>query len=141
MENIVDYQESEPYLEAQQYIERMKQEDEGISMKSVGLDVSDHRLVGLDVSDLSPTVFPVSPLSHATVQWDAPETPETPAEAPSPGSHPELDYADGPAFDWTLNLPSADLSYIPNQDGVFDLPAEAESEEDVRLASSQVLYI
>ncbi|XDV19603.1 hypothetical protein PO909_025049 [Leuciscus waleckii] len=137
MENIVDYEESEPYLEAQQYIERMKQEDEGISMKSVGLDVSDHRLVGLDVSDLSPTVFPVSPLSHATVQWDAPETLETPAEPPSPGSHPELDYADGPAFDWTLNLPSADLSYIPNQDGLFDLLAEAESEEDVRLASSQ----
>ncbi|XP_056098169.1 PH and SEC7 domain-containing protein 1 [Rhinichthys klamathensis goyatoka] len=199
MENIVDldYQESEPYLEAQQYIERMKQEDEGVSMKSVGLDVSDHglvgldvsdhglvgldesdhglvgldvsdhrlvgldvsdhrlvgldvsdhrlvgqdvsdhRIVGLDVSDLSPTVFPVSPLSHATVQWDAPETPETPAEPPSPGSHPELDYADGPAFDWTLNLPSADLNYIPNQDGVFDWPAEAESEEDVRLASSQ----
>ncbi|KAK7118932.1 hypothetical protein R3I93_023110, partial [Phoxinus phoxinus] len=213
MENLVDYQESEPYLEAQQYIERMKQEDEGVSMKSVsdhglvgrdvsdhglvgldvsdhglvgldvsdhglvgldvsdhglvgldvsdhglvgldvsdhrlvgldvsdhglvGLDVSDHRLVGLDVSDLSLTVFPVSPLSHATVQWDAPETPETPAEPPSPGSHPELDYTDGPAFDWTLNLPSADLNYIPNQDGVFDLPAEAESEEDVRLAYSQ----
>ncbi|KAG1957730.1 PH and SEC7 domain-containing protein 2 isoform X2 [Pimephales promelas] len=227
MENILDYQESEPYLEAQQYIERMKQEDEGISMKSVvldvsdhrpvgldvsdhrpvgldvsdhrlvgldvsdhrlvgldesdqrlvdldvsdhrpvgldesdqrlvgldvsdhrlvgldvsdhrlvGLDVSDHSLVGLDVSDLSPTVYPVAPLSHATVQWDAPETPETPTEPPPPGPHPELDYADGPAYDWTLNLPSTDLNYIPNQDGVFDWPAEAESEEDDRLSSSQ----
>ncbi|XP_077093624.1 uncharacterized protein LOC143745405 [Siphateles boraxobius] len=171
MENIVDYQESEPYLEAQQYIERMKQEDDhrlvgldvsdhglvgldvsdhglvgldvsdhglvGLDVSDhglVGLDVSDHRLVGLDVSDLSPTVFPVSPLSHATVQWDAPETPPEP---PSPGSHTELDYTDGPAFDWTLNLMSADLNYIPIQDGMFDWPAEAESEEDVRLATPQ----
>lgn len=134
MEDIVDYQESEPYLEAKQYIERMKQENErsleseSVPVKSAGLDVSDH--------GLSLTVFPVTgpcaPLSYATVQWDAPETP---AEPPSPGS--DRDSVDGPAFDWTLNLPSADLNYIPDQDGVVDLLPEAESQVDVRLASSR----
>ncbi|XP_051750764.1 uncharacterized protein LOC127513182 isoform X2 [Ctenopharyngodon idella] len=136
MEDIADYQESEPYLEAKQYIERMKQENEksleieGVPMKSVGLDVSDH---GVSLT-VYPVTIPCSPLSYATVQWDAPETTEEP---PAPGSDRELDSVDEPGFDWTLNLPSEDLSYIPNQDDIIDLLPEAESQADVRLASSQ----
>ncbi|XP_067262635.1 PH and SEC7 domain-containing protein 4 isoform X1 [Chanodichthys erythropterus] len=136
MEDIVDYQESEPYLEAKQYIERIKQENEkslgieGVPMKSVGLDVSDH---GVSLT-VYPVTIPCSPLSYATVQWDAPKTP---AEPPAPGSDHELDSIDEPGFDWTLNLPSEDLNYITNQDDVVDLLPEAESQADVRLASSQ----
>lgn len=134
MEDIVDYQESEAYLEAKQYIERIKQENEkslGVPMKSVGLDVSDH---GVSLT-VYPVTVPCSPLSYATVQWDAHETP---AEPPAPGSDHELDSIDEQGFDWTLNLPSEDLNYIPNQDDNVDLQPEAESQADVRLATSQV---
>ncbi|XP_067293627.1 submandibular gland secretory Glx-rich protein CB-like [Pseudorasbora parva] len=137
MEDIVDYHESEAYLEAKQYIERIKQESERTLESEISLE-SKRRIEsesiavkGLDVSDhgLSLTVFPVSgpcvPLSYATVQWD---TLETPADPPSPRS--DRDSIDGPAFDWTLNLPSVDVSYIPDQD--VDLPPEA-----IRSTSSQ----
>ncbi len=99
MEDIVDYQESEPYLEAMQYIERMKQEKESESVS------------------LYPITVPCSPLSYATVQWDAPETPGS--------SEAELD----PRFDWTLD-----------QDAAVDFVAEVESQADVTLASSQVCW-
>lgn len=115
MEDIVDYQESEPYLEAMQYIERMKQETESESVP-----------MNHEVS-LYPVTVPCAPLSYATVQWDAPETPAEPLGS----SEAELDSIAGPRFDWTLDLPSAD------QDAVDFVP-EAESLADVTLASSQV---
>ncbi|KAK2911443.1 hypothetical protein Q8A67_003576 [Cirrhinus molitorella] len=133
MEDIADYQESEPYLEAMQYIERMKQENESlenetISVQScVGLDVPDHGM------SLYPVTVPCAPLSYATVQWDAPEMP---AEPPG-SSETELESIAGPRFDWTLDLTSADLNCIPNQDSVVDFLPESESQSDVRLASSQ----
>lgn len=135
MEDIADYQESEPYMEAMQYIERMKQENETslenetIQRKScIDLDVPDHGM------PLYPVTVPCAPLPYATVQWDAPEMPTEP-----PGSsETELDSIAGPRFDWTLDLPSADLNYIPNQDSVVDFLPESESQPDVILASSQV---
>lgn len=135
MEDIVDYQESEPYLEAMQYMERMKQdnestlENETIPRKSCeDLDLPDHGV------SLYPVTVPCAPLSYATVQWDAPETPTEP-----PGSsETELDSIAEPRFDWTLDLPSADLNYNTNQDAIVDFLPEAESQLDVRLASSQV---
>uniref|UniRef100_A0A8C2BZZ8 PH and SEC7 domain-containing protein 1-like n=1 Tax=Cyprinus carpio TaxID=7962 RepID=A0A8C2BZZ8_CYPCA len=134
MEDIVDFQESEPYLEAMQYMERMKQdnestlENETIPRKSCeGLDLPDHGV------SLYPVTVPCAPLSYATVQWDAPETPTEP-----PGSsETELDSIAEPSFDWTLDLPSADLNYNTNQDAIVDFLPEAESQLDVRLASSQ----
>ncbi|XP_016305116.1 PH and SEC7 domain-containing protein 1-like [Sinocyclocheilus anshuiensis] len=134
MEDIEDYQESEPYLEAMQYIERMKQENESslenetIPRKScVGLDVPDHGV------SLYTITVPCAPLSYATVQWDAPETPTEP-----PGSsETELDSIVEPRIDWTLDLPSADLHYITNQDAIVDFLPEVESQLDVKLVSSQ----
>ncbi|RXN36371.1 PH and SEC7 domain-containing 3-like isoform X1 [Labeo rohita] len=134
MEDIADYQESEPYMEAMQYIERMKQENETslenetIQRKScIDLDVADHGM------SLYPVTVPCAPLPYATVQWDAPEMPTEP-----PGSsETELDSIAVPRFDWTLDLPSADLNYIPNQDSVVDSLPESESQPDVILASSQ----
>lgn len=105
MEDILDYQESEPYLEAMQYIERMKQKESCV----------DHG------GSLYPGTVPCSPLSYATVQWDAPE----PSEA-------ELDSVADPRFDWTLDHTSVD------QDAAVDFVPEAESQADVTLASSQV---
>lgn len=114
MEDIVDYQESEPYLEAMQYIERMKQEKErSLESESVPMD---HGV------SLYPVTVPCTPLSHATVQWDSPEMPAEP---------PGLSEV-GPRFDWTLDLPSA------YQDATVDFSPEAESQADIMLASSQV---
>ncbi|XP_026110599.1 PH and SEC7 domain-containing protein 1 [Carassius auratus] len=134
MEDIVDYQESEPYLEAMQYIERMKQdneislENETIPRKScVDLDVPD------DGVSLYPVTVPCAPLSYATVQWD---TPETPTEPPG-SSETELNSIAEPRFDWTLDLPSADLSYSTNQDTIVDFVPEAEAQLDIALASTQ----
>ncbi|KTG04264.1 hypothetical protein cypCar_00025978 [Cyprinus carpio] len=113
MEDIVDYQESEPYLEAMQYIERMKQEKErSLESESVPMD---HGV------SLYPVTVPCTPLSHASVQWDSPEMPAEP---------PRLSEV-GPRFDWTLDLPSAD------QDATVDFSPEAESQADIMLASSQ----
>ncbi|XP_073696850.1 PH and SEC7 domain-containing protein 4 [Garra rufa] len=134
MEDIADYQESEPYVEAMQYIERVKQESESLQNETiprkccVGLDVPDHGM------SLYPVTVPCAPLPYATVQWDAPGTPVEPPET----SEPELDSIAGPRFDWTLDLTSTDLNYIPNQDSVVDFLPESESQPDVRLASSQI---
>ncbi len=108
MEDIVDYQESEPYLEAMQYIERMKQKESCV----------DHD------GSLYPGTVPCSPLSYATVQWDTPEPPGS--------SEAKLDSVTNPRYDWTLDHPSAD------QDTAVDFIPEAESQADVMLASSQV---
>ncbi|XP_016343806.1 PH and SEC7 domain-containing protein 2-like [Sinocyclocheilus anshuiensis] len=115
MEDIVDYQDSEPYLEAMQYIERMKQEKER-SLESESIPM-DHGV------SLYPVTVPCSPLSHATVQWDAPEPPGS--------SEAELDSIAGPRFNWKLDLLSAD------QDTAVDFSPEAESQADVTLESSQ----
>ncbi|XP_043094567.1 PH and SEC7 domain-containing protein 1 [Puntigrus tetrazona] len=116
MDDIVDYQESEPYLEAMQYIEKMKQENESDS-----IPMKDHGV------SLYPVTVPCTPLSYATVQWDAPETPtETPGS-----SEAELDSITGLRLDWTMDLPSAD------QDATINFLPEAESQSDVTSETSQ----
>ncbi|XP_059405287.1 PH and SEC7 domain-containing protein 1-like [Carassius carassius] len=113
MEDIVDCQESEPYLEAMQYIERMKQEKErSLESESVPMD---HGV------SLYPITVPCAPLSHASVQWNTPETPEEPS-----GSSEAC-----PRFDWMLDLSSTD------QDAAVVFSPKSESQSDVTLVSSQ----
>ncbi|XP_051949870.1 PH and SEC7 domain-containing protein 1 [Xyrauchen texanus] len=116
MDNTADYEETEPYLEAKQYIEKMTQETDG-------LDLSEHSV------SLFPVTVPCTSLSYATVQWDVPETS---AEPPSTGSVNELNSE----MNWTVNLLSTDLGYIPNEEAIVDVLPEAEPQTDVTLTNS-----
>ncbi|XP_051545039.1 PH and SEC7 domain-containing protein 1-like isoform X2 [Myxocyprinus asiaticus] len=129
MDNTADFEESELYLEAKQYIERMKQETErslekeAILMNSDGLDLSEHSI------SLFPITVPCTSLSYATVQWDVLETS---AEPPSTGSVNELNSG----MNWTVNLSSIDLSNIPSEEEFDDLLPEVEPQTDVTLTNS-----
>ncbi|XP_065140080.1 uncharacterized protein [Paramisgurnus dabryanus] len=130
MEGIVDYEESEPYLEAKQYMERLKEENDEVHIQRINdpCDLAEH--------SFSLTVYPITvpcaPLSYATVQWDIPETPVDP---PSTGSVNDVDFSAVSEFDWTFNLSSTDSPY---QESIVDFLPEAEQQPDVTLLNTFV---
>ncbi|XP_057214057.1 uncharacterized protein LOC130568883 [Triplophysa rosa] len=140
MENIEDYEESEPYLEAKQYMDRLNQENEELLKKDTSQ--RDNDPTDLAEHALSLTVFPVTvpcaSLSYATVQWDIPETPaEPPSSECDTASGNKVDFSVGSQFDWTFSLSSTELSYIPNQEGIVDFVLETEQPNE--MVSSQEL--
>lgn len=141
MENIEDYEESEPYLEAKQYMDRLNEENEELLKKDTSQ--RDNDPTDLAEHALSLTVFPVTvpcaSLSYATVQWDIPETPAEPRSSQChTGSGNKMDFSVGSEFDWTFSLSSTELSYIPNQEGIVDFLVETEQQPAVTLSNEMV---
>lgn len=141
MEKIEDYKESEPYLEAKQYMDRLKQENEELLTKETSQRSNDP--TDLAEQTFSLTVFPVTvpcaPLSYATVQWDIPETPVQPLSSEcDTGSGNKVDFSVGSEFDWTLSLSSTEPSYIPNQEGIVEFLLKTEKQPDVTLPNEIV---
>ncbi|KAA0716207.1 PH and SEC7 domain-containing protein 3 [Triplophysa tibetana] len=145
MENIEDYEESEPYLEAKQYMDRLNQENEELLKKDTSQRDNDPTDLAEHTSSLTvfPVTVPCASLSYATVQWDIPETPAEPLSSQChTGSGNKVDFSVGSEFDWTFSLSSTELSYVPNQEGIVDFLVETEQQPAVTLpneiVSSQV---
>lgn len=142
MENIEDYEESEPYLEAKQYMDRLKQEHEKL-LKENETSQRSNDPTDLTEHNFSLTVFPVTvpcaSLSYATVQWDIPETPAEPLTSGcDTGSGNEVDFSVGSELDWTFSLPSTEHIYNPNQEGIVDILLETEQQPEVTLIKEMV---
>lgn len=117
--NVLEVDDSQPYLEAKLYIERMAEENSCIN------DIPKDKIKKLPNTDgsetLEPgvTMFPIrvpsTNFTSATVQWDMPESPN---DDLSPDSSPvdELNLSYGVSVDWVVNPLSPEISSLNQED-------------------------